>query len=468
MRTDHRDGNRAHDQESAAETTGTQHHDSDPGNQGEERWRGSLRTQIGEPPRGGERAPQLAHTWPRSDLAHHREPSQQEVARTDDRHDRDREQHEPSQASEASGRRVCYQSAPLREGSDTILGVQRPRQVQGDASAAAELERVDLSVGNGSGRLRASASNAHATEVSQVPGPGAEHDRRPIPSPSGQEDDCLYQVHQERDRRDPQQSGGRGGDEQRPHPMPLRQGAVPIRRRIVLVVPDPRVGRDQDSSPREPGPPTQVELRRARVTCFVEATEFGEKIGPHEHAGVAHEKDIAHTVVLLLVELVALDIRVRNREAVDGPADLAQNLRADHVNNLGTDDGSVRPIRLFHQHAQRVGFAHHIVVAKQQERRPGNRFDRLIGSSGPAADRHRAHKRRRHDRGHPRAHIVIGLGNDQHREVGIVHVPEPGETRLEVRCRAPGDDHGHDRRDRCRSLGQFRVRGQLLGIHGQE
>ena len=121
-----------------------------------------------------------------------------------------------------------------------------------------------------------------------------------------------------------------------------------------FAVRDARVGHDQHAGTDEPGPPTEVEVLGAGERRGIEPSERGEEVDAHEHRGGRDVEDVAHTVVLLLIELPGLDPGVRRAEAVDGPADVEQHARVVGGDELGPDDPCVRAVRLLHQRAHDV------------------------------------------------------------------------------------------------------------------
>ena len=88
---------------------------------------------------------------------------------------------------------------------------------------------------------------------------------------------------------------------------------------VGLAVPHPRVGRDHHARAGDAGPPAEVEVLGAGEGLRVEAAELGEEVGPHEHHGARDEEDVAHRVVLLLVELAGLDARSAARRTGRSP-----------------------------------------------------------------------------------------------------------------------------------------------------
>ena len=223
--------------------------------------------------------------------------------------------------------------------------------------------------------------------------------RATVGSPAEEVDDGLGELHDQRDRDDPEQSCRRRGREEGPDLVaPFHAG---IDRSVVGVMADACVGRDDHPRAGESGAPAEVEGGSARVARRVEALERREQVGAHQEARLAHEEDVAHGVVLLLVELVLDDVGVRDPEAVDGPAHLPQQLGPLDVDHLRPDDGRVGAVRLLDQHPDRRRVEHDVVVAEEQERGTGHGGQRVVRDGGIPADLHRTDVGRRQHRRRP-------------------------------------------------------------------
>ena len=119
---------------------------------------------------------------------------------------------------------------------------------------------------------------------------------------------------------------------------------------------------------REPGAPAEVEVLGAGEGRGVEAPELREEVGAHEHRGGGDVEDVAHAVVLLLVDLAGLDAGVRRAEAVDGAADLEQDLGVVGAHELGPEDPRVRPVAPPRPGVGSRRVEHDVVVAEEEER----------------------------------------------------------------------------------------------------
>ena len=80
------------------------------------------------------------------------------------------------------------------------------------------------------------------------------------------------------------------------------------------------VGRDEHARADEPRPPAQVDVVGAGCGRDVEPAELLEQVGAHEHRRVRDEEDVAHAVVLFLVELARLDRRERHARSGRSPS----------------------------------------------------------------------------------------------------------------------------------------------------
>ena len=210
----------------------------------------------------------------------------------------------------------------------------------------------------------------------------------------------------------------------------------------------PRIGDDEHARAREPGAPAQVEIFRPREGLGIESAEFLEQIGAHEHDRGGDVEDVAHAVVLLLVELARFDAGVRRAETVDGATDLQQDLRVLGTDQLRPEDPGVRPVGLFHQQPNGRWVEHHVVVAQQEQ---GGPFDRVQGlvrrhrEAGAAVET--AHERPRQHRRDAVGRVVVGAAVDhEDGEVVVVLPGEPVEGVLEPGSGIAGDHHRHHRR----------------------
>ena len=223
--------------------------------------------------------------------------------------------------------------------------------------------------------------------------------------PGEQVAERLDEPDDEPERHQPEQAPQRVRREQHAHARACERelvGPVAVSALVGrLAVRGTRVGRDQDARAREPGPPAEVEVLGTGEGRGVEAPELREQVGAHQHRGGGDVEDVAHAVVLLLVELTGFDAGVRRPEAVDGAADLEQDLGVVGAHELGPEDARVRAVALLDDESDRVGIEHDVVVAEEEEGRALDRVQRLVGGRGEAGalvetadERAREHGRR--------------------------------------------------------------------------
>ena len=213
-------------------------------------------------------------------------------------------------------------------------------------------------------------------------------------------------------------------------------------------VPTARAGCDHHARTREPCAPAQVEIFRARERVGIEAAELVEQVGAHEHGGARHVEDVAHAVVLLLVDLAGFDAGVRATQPVDRATDFEEHVGFVERHELRADDRRVGPERLFDHHADRRRVEHDIVVADEEERRALHGTEHLVRSpTEPGIATDATHERGREGRGDPGGRVVGRAGvDDQHRERRVVLGPEAGHGFLEEGAGVAGDHNGNDGR----------------------
>ena len=218
-------------------------------------------------------------------------------------------------------------------------------------------------------------------------------------------------------------------------------------------------GDDQHTGTHEPGPPTEVEVLGTGERRGIEPAERGEEVDPHEHRRARDVEDVAHAVVLLLIELPRLDPGVRRAEAVDGAADVEQHARVVGRDELGPDDARVRAVRLLDERADDGRVEHDVVVADEQERRALDAVQRLVGRLGePGGLGEAADERARQQLGDPRRGIDLTAAvDDHHGEIGVVLVGQAAQRVVEPGPRVPRDDHRRDRRVDGRRVDGFLV-----------
>ena len=114
-------------------------------------------------------------------------------------------------------------------------------------------------------------------------------------------------------------------------------------------------------------PPTKVDVVAAVSDRCIEAADRPEEISANHHAGRWNREDVAHRVVLFLVEFTGLDHRIDFAEAIDCQADVLQNPRAIPFDELRANDAAVRAVHLLHQRTNRTGVERYVVVNEAEE-----------------------------------------------------------------------------------------------------
>ncbi len=111
--------------------------------------------------------------------------------------------------------------------------------------------------------------------------------------------------------------------------------------------------------------------------------ERGEEIGPDQGGPSRGDEDVAHGVVLFLVELTRLDQAAPDHaHLVRGGPDREQPVRLVPLHVLGAGDPGVGAEGLLDQEPHGVGGERHVVVAEQVVGRPLDQLEDLVG--GPA------------------------------------------------------------------------------------
>jgi hypothetical protein len=210
---------------------------------------------------------------------------------------------------------------------------------------------------------------------------------------------------------------------------------------------------DDDAGAGEPGAPAQVDVVGTGKGCGVESAELVEEIGAHEHRRVRHVEDVAHTVVLFLVDLVGLDAGERLAVVVDRHAHFEKNVRIITIYELRTNNAGIRPVCLLHEQTGRVGVEHDVVVTEQEEDRTLDRGQGLVGRRRETAvERAAPHERTRQRLRHPVGGILgRRVVEDQDRQRRIVLGTQGRQTLLEPVSGVVGHndrDHGRNGRDR--------------------
>ena len=121
-----------------------------------------------------------------------------------------------------------------------------------------------------------------------------------------------------------------------------------------LEVADTGVGGDDHAGAGDVGPPAEAEVLEEVVDALVEAADLGEQVGPHERAGAGDGEHVADGVVLLLVELAALDEGHGVAGVVDALAHLEEPAGGrPSATSFGPDDAGVGAVGLLDEECGR-------------------------------------------------------------------------------------------------------------------
>ena len=184
----------------------------------------------------------------------------------------------------------------------------------------------------------------------------------------------------------------------------IREAASPARQHLEM--PHARPGRHEHPRPQDLGPPTQVEVLPHGEDVGVEASELGEEVEADEGAAAGGEKDVAHGVVLTVVDLARLHAVDDSATLVDRHADVQQPRRVVPTDQFRSHDAGVGPERLLHHDVHGVGVRGDVVVAEQQQRRAAHHREHFVGRGAEAlVRRHHPHKRPRKHTCHARRGI---------------------------------------------------------------
>ena len=178
----------------------------------------------------------------------------------------------------------------------------------------------------------------------------------------------------------------------------------------------------------------------------VEAAELVEQVGAHEHRRVRDVEDVAHAVVLLLVDLVGLDARERDAVVVDRHARPRGGCRDGRGRRA-----SGRRCPAFDRYASstssRTASGSSTTSSWQKSRKtaPSTDVERLVGRRREPARRPRAapHEGAREGAGDPVGRVLGGpVVEDEDRQRRIVLGAEGRQALLEP---GPGVVRDHDR-----------------------
>ena len=144
----------------------------------------------------------------------------------------------------------------------------------------------------------------------------------------------------------------------------------------------PGVGGDDHPRPRHLRAPREVEILPHGHDPRVEALELAPQVGPDQGAAPGSHEDVAHGVVLPVVDLALEDAVDDGPGLVTAHPDVQEDPRVVPVDELGRDDPGVGAERLLDQAVDAVGVQGDVVVEEQEERRALHHAQGLVGGRG--------------------------------------------------------------------------------------
>ena len=255
-------------------------------------------------------------------------------------------------------------------------------EVGGEPGAAPQLEAAHLLVGEDPVGPHLGPQPAELAQTAQVPSPRRRHRPGPDPVAHGQGHHHLPGGEQQRLRQDPDeveravalqdgpelvpalqrlQGGGLG--------LPGQQGHLPQPAGHGLQVAHPGVGRHHHPGPGHLGPPAQVEILGHGHHGGVEPAQLGEEVGPHQGDPAGGHEDVAHRVVLAVIDLPHLHPLDHRTGLVGVHPDVQQDRRVLPADHLGRDHTGVGAVGLLDQDVDGVRIRRTVVVAEEEEGR---------------------------------------------------------------------------------------------------
>ncbi len=215
------------------------------------------------------------------------------------------------------------------------------------------------------------------------------------------------------------------------------------------------VGGHDDPGAGQVGPPAQVQVVVQDVDAGVEAVDGGEEVAADQRAGAGHDEDVAHRVVLLLVELARFDQPDPFTRLVDRLPHLEDPSGVVEADELGADDAGVRPQRLPDHGGDGRRGRRCVVVEEAVEGGAVHDLSDVVGGrteSAVVVDA--AHVGIGEHRRHPWGGVSVARRiDDEDGQVRVVLRRESGEAFVEPRSGVPGHHHGDDRRRRWTARG---------------
>ena len=287
---------------------------------------------------------------------------------------------------------------PLPLDGDGVGGlealVREPAEIARQASAAAHLQPAHLGVGEQAVLGQLAPQDGDLPAPVRVPAPRSGDRPRPVAVAGQHGDEDLTQGQQRRLRQHPHQvdtgvalehgpqlvtalqhlhgdrvaSFGRAGHHQ--WLEPAGHG---------LTVAHPRLGRHDHARARHLAAPREVEVLPHRDDPAVEALQLGEEVGADQDAPARRHEDVAHRVVLPVVDLALDDAVDHGTRLVAAHPDVEQDCGIVPVHELGGHHAGIGAEGLLHELVDGVGVEGDVVVAEQEEGGPFHHAEHLVG-----------------------------------------------------------------------------------------
>ena len=408
----------------------------------------------------------------RDELPHRRDAARDQVAAAGEEHHGDGDPHPGSHAEGARPQHAGGVAAgPGQTAEPVVAPADLAPEELAEPGAPPRHEAPDLGVGDAAELLHLLPRAPQLVEAAQVPQPGPGDVPGLARPPDEERVHDLGDVEHHRLRHGDSQADGRVRAQQDAQavaglqPAPVVDGAAHAEG---LEVTDLGVGGDDDAGTGDVGAPAEAHVVEEVVDALVEPADLGEEVGSHEGAGAGDGEHVLDGVVLLLVELAALDEGHGVARVVDALADLEEPVR-------GRPSGPAwaRRWRRWSGRPPRRGAARrpgggHVVVAHEVEGRPVDDVEHVVGGrpeAGVGLDP--AHEGPRRGSGHPGLHLVGAGGVDhQDRQVRVVLVGQGSDGLLEPVPGVVRDDDGHHSRGHRASDPASALGSSGLGLQG--
>ncbi len=369
------------------------------------------------------------------------------------------------------GRGRVFAVGPLPRGGH---GVRRLEALVGETAevgreprAAPYLQPAHLGIGEEAVRRELAPQRRQLGKAAEVPAPGAGDGPGPV---------TIAGQHGDDDFTEGQECGLRQHSQQAEPGVALEDGAqlvAPLQRlhgdgvatlglagdheRLEpggdhLAMAHPGVRSDHDTRARHLAAPREVEVFTHGDDPAVEALELREEIGPHQNAAAGGHEDVAHGVVLPVVELALSNAIHHGARLVATHPDVEEDAGVVPVDELRGHHPGVGAERLLDQLVHHIGVQRDVVVEEQEEGRSLHHAQGLVGGGGvPGSPRQPAHEGIGEHAGHPPHDLGIVLPGrqDEDRELLVILGRQRGKCLVEP---GPGVRRDHDG-DHGRHLG---------------